>query len=224
MRKLFLYIITLTLGFIAAESSTKETDKPIIVFDFGGVMVDFDIQKMLEYCAGSFDMSLSEFKIALKKDIGRLAIGEVKEKAFWLEFARNNQLVFPSHWKDQYKNFIKKIVEPRNEMYSFLEQLKAEGYQVAMLSDVTEWQAEAFQELGLYEGFYPLILSCNIGARKPNQKAYQTLLDNLNACSENVIFVDDRPMNIEGAETVGIRAILYANFKDTKDALKLLIE
>lgn len=105
-------------------------------------------------------------------------------------------------------------------MYLFLNKLTGDGYRVALLSDVSEWQAEIFREQGLYQGFSPIMLSYEMGTRKPRQEAYLNMLENLKIEAEKCIFVDDRPANIEAARAIGIRGIVYTSFEETKYALE----
>lgn len=53
--------------------------------------------------------------------------------------------------------------------------------------------------------------SCRIGATKPDPAAYHAVLDALGAAPEQVTFVDDRPVNVAGAEAVGIRGLLFTD-------------
>ncbi|MCH9704245.1 MAG: alpha/beta fold hydrolase, partial [Chlamydiae bacterium] len=57
---------------------------------------------------------------------------------------------------------------------------------------------------GYYEGFDPLILSTEIGVRKPDPEAYRIMLKKLGLKPHEVLFIDDRIENIAAARALGI--------------------
>jgi HAD superfamily hydrolase (TIGR01509 family) len=87
---------------------------------------------------------------------------------------------------------------------------RRQGMQVACLSnDVREWAALQREYFGLHDLIDPWCVSGEIGVRKPDEKAYLTLLEMLNAASAKCLFVDDRPKNLAAARAVGMRAIHF---------------
>lgn len=52
--------------------------------------------------------------------------------------------------------------------------------------------------------FDAVVASCHLGARKPDTEFYDRLLDRLDATADEVLFVDDRQVNVEAARSVGI--------------------
>ena len=59
------------------------------------------------------------------------------------------------------------------------------------------------------------MLSCEVGATKPDKKMYQAIVDLLEADPDECVFVDDRTVNLVGAEEFGIHAIHMARFGET---------
>ena len=58
---------------------------------------------------------------------------------------------------------------------------------------------------------------------KPDPRIYQTTLDQLGVKAESTIFIDDRQKNVEGAQKLGIHAILYEEFPQFKATLTHLL-
>ena len=44
---------------------------------------------------------------------------------------------------------------------------------------------------------------------KPDPRMYQYALEKIGCGTDEVVFIDDRPINIQGAESLGIRSLLY---------------
>ena len=95
--------------------------------------------------------------------------------------------------------------------------LQIHGYQTAMHSDATQYQAEIIRKMGYYDLFTPVVLSCEIGVKKPNPEAFQILLKKLKQPASSVLFIDDRIENVEAAKIQGIDAIHFINPKQLKE-------
>lgn len=54
--------------------------------------------------------------------------------------------------------------------------------------------------------FDEIVASCHLGARKPETAFYERLLERLACGPDEVLFVDDREVNVEGAREAGIAA------------------
>ena len=59
-----------------------------------------------------------------------------------------------------------------------------------------------------------VLVSCEIGIRKPDPKAYLAALKHYGAVSSEAFFVDDSAANIAGAEADGITSFHYTDASD----------
>ena len=78
---------------------------------------------------------------------------------------------------------------------------------MGLLSDAMPSLKRIFDNAGLLELFDEVLISCDIGATKPDEKMYRTITERLEVKPEDCIFCDDRLNNLEGAEKFGIRAV-----------------
>jgi putative hydrolase of the HAD superfamily len=69
-----------------------------------------------------------------------------------------------------------------------------------------------------------LIYSHEVGLAKPDQRIYELTCERLNLKAEEVIFVDDANVNIEGALVFGIHGILFKDNAQTIGEIEALIE
>lgn len=76
---------------------------------------------------------------------------------------------------------------------------------LGLISNAEPSFREALGTLGLLPYFDEVVLSCEVGLRKPDPAIYQLALRNLNLLAEETWFVDDQPENVRGAIGVGIR-------------------
>ena len=97
--------------------------------------------------------------------------------------------------------------------------MKNNGYKTGFLSN-TETPAMEFFHEQKYDMFDVLVFSCEEGFRKPGKEIYEITLDRLNTQPEEMLFIDDRIENIRGAESLGIRTILFKDSEDLREKLE----
>jgi putative hydrolase of the HAD superfamily len=78
------------------------------------------------------------------------------------------------------------------------------------------------KQFGLSQIFDLFVSSCYVGMRKPDEKIYGLALDLIQKAPDECCFIDDRPVNIEGAAKVGMRAILMRDPAQLKKDLQAL--
>ena len=94
--------------------------------------------------------------------------------------------------------------------------LKERGIKVGVLSNTIQEHALILQKEGVYKGFNPVILSCQVGMRKPNADIYQKAAKLANTSPSNCLLIDDMSENVEGAQTAGFQALLYRNVEELR--------
>lgn len=103
----------------------------------------------------------------------------------------------------------------------FLESLRAAGIRTAFVSNCSSNTRPLLTALGLVDLVDELVLSCEVGAAKPDPVIYRTALDVLGVRASEALFVDDQPSYCEGAAAVGIDAVLIDRFTGTGDIAAL---
>jgi|JI10StandDraft_1071094.scaffolds.fasta_scaffold01893_12 epoxide hydrolase-like predicted phosphatase len=190
-----------------------------IVFDFGGVMTgEPNREAVISFIRQSFHFSADEFeKVNQEK---RLAVKHGKtDEEFWISYAKNKGIKLPQNWTTSFRSVMKDAIGINPEMYALVDQLKEQQIPVALLSNIDERLSKLIRDFGLYEPFNPCLLSCEIGIEKPDLKAYELMLTKLNLQAKEVIFVDDRPENIESAKAIGLDAILFESEQQLRNEL-----
>ena len=72
--------------------------------------------------------------------------------------------------------------------------------------ELNDYRIETFGLRGYFDFFFS---SCYVGQRKPSAQIYRLALDVLQCDPDEVIFIDDRPPNVEAAASLGIHAVRY---------------
>lgn len=186
-----------------------------IFFDVGGVLaVDF-IEKKIMDLANKYNL---DYNLLLQsKNIYRpLAdLGQISEKEFWTRVLYDFKI---SATGDDWD--VALYLEEVDGVFHIVRKLKQNGYQVAVLSNDSIQLGEARRKKFNYDSlFQAVIISSHFGFVKPDPKIYEIALKRLRAAPNQSIFIDDRIVNIEGGERVGIHSILFKNADQLKKDL-----
>jgi epoxide hydrolase-like predicted phosphatase len=215
MKKILFFLITSILIATSLMAAPQA-----IVFDFGGVLTgEPNREAIVHFIRNSFHFSQEQFEaVNLEK---RLALKQGKtDEEFWVAYAKENGIHLPSSWVESFKSVMKDSIGVNSEMYALVEELRAQHMPVALLSNIDGRLSKLIRDFGLYDPFDPCLLSCEIGIEKPDPKAYEFLLTRLNLPAAEVVFIDDKLENIEGAKGVGLDAILFESPGQIREELK----
>lgn len=94
-----------------------------------------------------------------------------------------------------------------------LNKVKEKGYRTYILSNFPKELFESANIVNNYEQnfinkFDGAIISYNIGTIKPEPEIYQALLNKYNLNPKECLFIDDKKINIDGAQHLGIDGIV----------------
>ncbi len=70
----------------------------------------------------------------------------------------------------------------------------------------------SLKQLGISQYFQAIVVSGDVGWRKPHHKIFEEALDRLDVCAEEAVFIGDCPLeDIKGALDVGMRAVFVSS-------------
>ncbi|KAI1413684.1 HAD-like protein [Hypoxylon sp. FL1857] len=101
-------------------------------------------------------------------------------------------------------------LQPDDTIVSFLRELKKDpAIQLYAMSNIGK---EDFDELATKMDwllFDQVFTSAAAGMRKPDQGFYRHVLDSIGLVGDQVIFIDDKEENVQAAQTLGIRGLVF---------------
>jgi 2-haloacid dehalogenase len=181
-----------------------------IIFDLGGVLIDwdpryvyrdvFDSEEKVEW----FLKHITPLDWNERQDAGYLIADAVEEKVAEHPDWEKEIRVYYDRWKEMLKGPIAETVE-------IFRQLQETGkYKFYAL---TNWSAELFpvalERYDFLKWFDGIIVSGEEKMRKPFPEIYQLLLDRYDVRAAEALFIDDSLRNIKGAEALGIHCIHF---------------
>ena len=202
------------------ENLEKSDRNPIesVVFDWGGVLIDDPVPGFLAFIEVHFPrFGVREFDEEAMVDFQK---GTISEMEFWsrigLENIEMNSLFQGSLWRSAFES----TYAERAPVFAIAKQLQLKGITTAVLSNTEKPSVEMFQSKG-YTCFDETYFSCDWGMVKPESVIYQRCIDSLGYPSDRILFIDDKPENIEAAKRAGMQGHVMKDISGLKDCLNL---
>ncbi|MCA1722607.1 MAG: HAD family phosphatase [Actinobacteria bacterium] len=104
-----------------------------------------------------------------------------------------------------------------DDMWGVVRRAREAGVRTALLSN--SWGVDGYPLPKLREHFDELVISGEVGLRKPEPEIYLLAADRLDVAPEHCAFVDDMRINIDGARSVGMFGVLHRDVADTATQL-----
>lgn len=112
---------------------------------------------------------------------------------------------------------------PNEPLFVYIKQELKPRFRLGMLSNAAaDWLSMLFnpEQLKLFD---QAVLSYQIGHAKPEPEAFETICQRLGAKPEECIFVDDAEHFCAAARTLGMQAIWYQDFAQTKTEIEKIL-
>lgn len=179
-----------------------------IVFDLGGVMVDFDPKAYLvdRLCNAEIEEQVYDLTFGSEEwqllDAGQISRFEGNHRM--LEKARAAGRAFEVQGVlDDWLH----ILRPRRKMQELVQRLKSHGYCVYYLSNIPQDVLDLLVAQGVLAQFDGGVASCEVHINKPDPRIYQALLDKYSLKADESIFIDDRLENVQAAFELGFAVV-----------------
>lgn len=191
-----------------------------IVLDIGNVLVDYNIKGFLAGKGFEPDMIKRIIKASVMSPYWEaFERCDLDEDGALKAFASLDPEIESEIFK-AYEN-IKGMLTIRDFAIDFVKQLKEEGYAVYYLSN---YSSKAFREcsdsLAFMEYMDGGCLSFQEKMTKPDENFYKRFLEKYSLVAEESVFVDDTPINVEVAEKLGFKGIVFESYESAAEKIR----
>jgi putative hydrolase of the HAD superfamily len=121
----------------------------------------------------------------------------------------------------QFRRFMFAQSRPYPQMIELVAQLKARhGLEIVVVSnEARELNVHRIRKFKLYGLVDTFISSCFVHIRKPDADIFRLALDVAQAPARQVVYIENTPMFVQIAESLGIRSILHTDYASTRAKL-----
>lgn len=192
----------------------------IPVFDVGNVLIRWDPRSLYDkliadereredflarVCPGDWNLEMDGGKPFSQGIAERVAL--FPDKADLIR-------AFDERWLETFYGAIEGSV-------AILEELRARGIRTYAITNFSrEKFAEASRHFPFLTRFDGIIVSAHERLLKPDRRIYELLCSRHALAPENCLFIDDSPLNVEGARAIGMRGHLFTAPEQLRAELK----
>jgi FMN phosphatase YigB (HAD superfamily) len=198
------------------------TASPVLIYDLGKVLVDFDYSIAARKIAARSPRApqdlhafLGSSPVLLEYECGRLTRAEF--------FDAVRQAVDFRGDLDEFGGYFADIFSELPAMTSLQARLRARGHPSYIFSNTNDLAIEHVRrKFPFFTNFDGYILSYEVGAMKPDSTIYEAMEALCGRTGGDLVYLDDRPENIAAGAARGWRAILHESPEATQRALAAL--
>ncbi|PYP15220.1 MAG: 2-haloalkanoic acid dehalogenase [Gemmatimonadetes bacterium] len=192
-----------------------------IVFDFGGVLMDWNPRYLYRKLFPGDDTAMERFLAEIgftewnqQQDAGRafsLAVTELVNR-----FPSYADLIqaYDERWEES-------IAGPLQGTVDLLLPLQQAGLELHGLSN---WSSEKFAAVrakySFFQLFATILLSGDVKLIKPDSRIFQALLERIGRSAGECVFIDDSEENITTARSLGFETIRFESPEQLRSALQ----
>ena len=181
-----------------------------IVFDMGQVLIYFTPAEFIR-------------RLGIEGEDAKLLLKEVFARVEWVQFDRGT-LSEEETAESVCKRLPERLHEPAWElvchwwqrplipikgMAELMEELKGMGYRLYLLSNANRRLREYLPRIPGSQYLDGLVVSAEEKLLKPQAEIYHVLYDRYDLKPEECYFIDDSPLNVEGALCTGMRGSVF---------------
>lgn len=189
-----------------------------VFFDIGGVIVHSSMEQSIVAGCKYFGCTPEDLGAEVAQRIHSLEIGKIDSETFWRDIGESlkrrgkGHPAEPETYRDLWKTLFVATAKLDQNVMSLCLKLNRNRLAVGVLSNVIKDHMDPTHQLGAYQNFKPILLSCMLGCRKPEPKIYQYACKKVMLSPEECLLVDDSKENLDGARAVGMQTLLYTDY------------
>lgn len=191
-----------------------------IVFDLGGVVVDWSPERLMREYTGDPELPVSLFKKGFFEDYWQdFDRGTVSQVKMVEEMSRFSGRRYAECW--DFVEFIKHSLDDNPKTVALIRELSAKGYRLFCLSNMSLEFYDYLKDREVFTYFEGQIISAREKVIKPEKAIYQILADRYGLVPEETLFVDDLEQNVAAARELGLHTVHFTDKERGLEEIKL---
>ena len=182
-----------------------------IIFDYGMVLTGLPDAAAHDAMVQITGLTVERFESFYWADRHAYDEGKLSGVAFWQKFARDAALsLSPAQIDELNRNDARMWTTQNPAMLAWQRTLKAAGIRTAILSNMGDSVLDSIKrEFRWIDDFDVLVWSYQLHMAKPDPAIYLHTLHQLGTRPDETLFIDDKRVNIDAAQALGMKAIEF---------------
>ncbi len=186
-----------------------------VLFDYGNVLCMNQLESDVEAMAECLQIELSRFKTFYWQLRDEYDVGAYDGREYWTRIAKKGG-------RDITEEQLRQCIEfdnvgwsrPNLIMAQWADKVRQSGIITAIVSNMPADIREYLRDLEWMPEFSQYTYSCEVKSVKPAADIYLHCLDQIKMRSTEVLFLDDRQMNVDAAKQLGIDSYVFTTAEE----------
>ena len=198
------------------------TEQPVeaLLFDFGGVLIDIDFERVFARWAELAAVPLGQVKARFEHGAAYQAHerGEIDAAQFYAtQRAALGVDLSDADFEDGWQRVFGPEIAPTVALLPALKQrIPLHLFSNTNRTHHGYWKRRYAEALRPIERHF---ISCEMGVRKPDRESFDAVAAALRIPAGRILFFDDTATNVEGARAAGLQAVQVKSPRDVRDAV-----
>ena len=192
-----------------------------LLFDLGGVIMEIDWDRAFARWAADSGASCDELRrrYAFDEPYERHERGEIEAQEYFASLRRSLEIdltdaQFAAGWNALFGAEITETVELLRTIQG---RIPLHAFSNTNVAHHRFWSKQFANALRVFDSVF---VSCELGARKPERRAFEMISRALGVPLDRILFFDDTLENVTGARAAGLQAVHVKTPQDVRQALR----
>lgn len=115
-------------------------------------------------------------------------------------------------------------INKNNELLQYIKELRERRFKIGLLSNVSgNWVRDTFLTREEQDMFDTMVFSYEVHMVKPQPEIFELVCERLDVKATEAVMIDDALGNCDAAESIGMKAIVYDDFRSLKNTIDSLL-
>jgi putative hydrolase of the HAD superfamily len=133
----------------------------------------------------------------------RASAGEISSQEFWTQLGYGGQ--YPAIEEE----FLNPCFTLDGEFIPVVREVHKKFHTAVLSNDLSDWSNFLREKYGLNSLFDVVVISGDVGCRKPDRRIFEILLQKLDAPAHDCVFIDDKRINLATALDLGFSTVQF---------------
>ncbi|MBU0461891.1 MAG: HAD family phosphatase [Nanoarchaeota archaeon] len=190
----------------------------IVLFDVGGVLLNDIFPSIGDLVEKNYSIDPDAFHPVRRKYWPKHLLGRSTISEFFSSIC--DELKLPQNAADDILKKSYSFLKQNKETLEVVKGMKQKKMKLGILSNNSkEWAYYSLDKFHLRDYFDEIFLSCDLHMGKPFPNIYQHIIEKLRLKPEQILFIDNKDVNISAAEKLGMQGIVFHDAGQLRDDL-----
>jgi putative hydrolase of the HAD superfamily len=206
---------------MSSNHKKQSKDLKAVIFDYGEVLCHRPTPEEIARLAGFFNLRVDQLPALWERDRGAYDRGDLTPEVYWSALAKDaGAELAPEQLEEIHKLDMDMWSNVNSSMVEWMNQLRSSGMKVGLLSNMhPEMVTHCRKHFSWLKGFDFVTFSGEVRLIKPDPAIYEHTLRGLGVTAAEALFLDDREVNIQAAQALGINALRFESIEQLRSEL-----